>query len=79
MLERTNCELWAYSTAVSGFDTAFQNEFGARAHFIAAGIASSTDATKTPPYYTIQDLMDQNDHEYMCVKTIPHLRRLKRG
>jgi hypothetical protein len=65
MLERTNCEIYGYDFSVDSFGSQITPEFRARTHFLKAGVASSTDKNRSPPFYTIQDLMEMNHHEYM--------------
>lgn len=64
MLERTNCEIWGYDFSVTSFGTNMAPGMASRAHFTQAGIGD-TDPTRDPPFYTIQDLMAQNGHDYM--------------
>jgi hypothetical protein len=65
MLERTNCEVWGYDFSVGGFSNQLKPEMLHRTHFMQAGISGNTEAEKTPPFYTIQDLMQKNGHSYM--------------
>lgn len=67
MLERTNCEIWGYDFSVGGFGKALKPSHANRAHFKQAGISGTTDSNAQPPFYTIQDLMVQNGHDYMLV------------
>ncbi len=67
MLTRTNCEVWAYDFSVVDFGVQLEPANRARAHFLQAGIAGTTDKTKDPPFYSISDLMKMNGHEYMSV------------
>jgi hypothetical protein len=64
-IERTNCEIWAYDYSVTSFGKQLSYEHRARAHFTQAGISGVTNATSFPPFYTIQDLMKTNGHDYM--------------
>ncbi|KFZ17233.1 hypothetical protein V502_04665 [Pseudogymnoascus sp. VKM F-4520 (FW-2644)] len=64
-IERTHCEIWAYDYSVTNFGKQLSYEHRARAHFTQAGISGVTNATSWPPFYTIQDLMKINGHDYM--------------
>jgi hypothetical protein len=64
-IERTNCEIWAYDYSVTNFGKQLSYEHRARAHFTQAGISGVTNSTSFPPFYTIQDLMKMNGHDYM--------------
>ncbi|OBT42189.1 hypothetical protein VE00_06833 [Pseudogymnoascus sp. WSF 3629] len=66
-IERTNCEIWAYDYSVTSFGKQLSYEHRARAHFTQAGISGVTNATSFPPFYTIQDLMKTNGHDYIDV------------
>ncbi|KAG4428980.1 hypothetical protein IFR05_015533 [Cadophora sp. M221] len=70
MLERTNCEIWGYDFSVEAFGPAITNEYASRTHFMKAGIGGSTNEEKTPPYYTVQDLMKTNGHSYIDILKI---------
>ncbi|ELR09079.1 hypothetical protein VC83_05408 [Pseudogymnoascus destructans] len=66
-IERTNCEIWAYDYSVTNFGKQLSYEHRARAHFTQAGISGVTNATSFPPFYTIQDLMKTNGHDYIDI------------
>lgn len=66
-IERTHCEIWAYDYSVANFGKQLSYEHRARAHFTQAGISGVTNTTSWPPFYTIQDLMKINGHDYMYV------------
>lgn len=66
-IERTHCEVWAYDFSVTDFGKQLTPEHKMRAHFMKAGIDGKTDKTQDPPFYTIQDLMKMNGHDYMYV------------
>merc|ERR1712098_732107 len=70
MLQRTNCEIWGYDYSVRSFGPAITNEHAHRTHFLKAGIAGKTDKAKTPPFYSIQDLMQMNGHNYIDILKI---------
>jgi hypothetical protein len=65
MLDRTHCEIWAYDFSVVDFGKQLKEEHRDRAHFTQVGISGETDTTKTPPFYSIQDLMKLNGHDYL--------------
>ncbi|KAJ0306327.1 hypothetical protein COL5a_003684 [Colletotrichum fioriniae] len=67
MLSRTNCVVWAYDFSVVDFGEQLEPGNRARAHFLQAGISGKTDKTKTPPFYSIADLMKMNGHEYIDI------------
>lgn len=39
----------------------------AHAHFLRAGISGVTNETRTPPFYSVRDLMRRNGHEYIDI------------
>lgn len=67
MLERTNCEIWGYDFSVEEFGPAIKSDVRHRTHFLKAGIEAKTDLAHNPPFYSIQDLMTKNGHDYMYV------------
>ncbi|KAK2061435.1 hypothetical protein LY76DRAFT_507806 [Colletotrichum caudatum] len=70
MLSRTKCRVWAYDFSVVDFDKKLEPGNRERASFLRAGTADKTNATLTPPLYTISDLMDMNGHEYIDILKI---------
>ncbi|KAK1987540.1 methyltransferase domain-containing protein [Colletotrichum cereale] len=67
MLSRTKCRVWAYDFSVVDFGEQLEPGNRDRAKFLQAGIAGKTNTTKTPPFYSISDLMDMNGHEYIDI------------
>lgn len=68
MLSRAkNCTVWAYDFSVVDFGNQLSDSNRGRAHFLQAGIAGKTDKSKSPPFYSIAELMRMNNHEYMYV------------
>ncbi|KAK1593753.1 methyltransferase domain-containing protein [Colletotrichum navitas] len=67
MLERTGCIIWAYDFSVVDFGEQLTPSNRDRAHFSQLGIAGKTDLTKTPPLYSIGDIMKKNGHEYIDI------------
>ncbi|KAI9816921.1 MAG: hypothetical protein M1827_001566 [Pycnora praestabilis] len=67
LIERTNCEIYGFDFSVGEFGKQLKPEAAARAHFMKVGIAGTTDLTRDPPFYTIQDLMVVNGHDYIDV------------
>lgn len=67
MLSRTNCQVWAYDFSVVDFGTQVEEKNRDRAKFMQVGIAGKTDTTKSPPFYSIADLMKMNGHEYIDI------------
>jgi hypothetical protein len=70
MLDRTHCEIWAYDFSVVDFGKQLSAEHKSRAHFTQAGISGTTNPKKSPPFYTIQDLMKINGHDYLDILKI---------
>jgi hypothetical protein len=73
MLTRTHCEIWGYDFSVVEFGKQLNASHRDRAHFKQAGISGETDLTKEPPFYSIQDLMKQNGHDYMYASDAPKI------
>ncbi|KAK1961950.1 hypothetical protein LY78DRAFT_275829 [Colletotrichum sublineola] len=67
MLSRTKCRVWAYDFSVFDFGEQLESGNRERANFLQAGIAGKTNTTRTPPFYSIGDLMDMNRHEYIDI------------
>ncbi|KAK1974134.1 methyltransferase domain-containing protein [Colletotrichum cereale] len=67
MLSRTNCVVWAYDFSVVDFGEQLEPSNRDRAHFKQVGIAGKTDEQKTPPFYSIADLMKMNGHTYIDI------------
>ncbi|KAK6215276.1 hypothetical protein QIS74_08295 [Colletotrichum tabaci] len=67
MLSRTKCRVWAYDFSVVDFGQQLEPANRDRATFLQAGIAGKTDTTKSPPFYSISDLMEMNGHEYIDI------------
>jgi hypothetical protein len=70
MLTRTHCEIWGYDFSVVEFGKQLNASHRDRAHFEQVGISGETDLTKEPPFYSIQDLMKKNGHDYMYASPI---------
>jgi len=67
MLDRTNCEVWGYDFTVSGWAKQMNNTFATRAHFTQAGISNVTDKNRSPPFYSVSDIMRANGHKYIDI------------
>lgn len=69
LLKRTpGCEIWGYDFTVDKFGPQLHEiEAAGRAHFTKAGIAGETDTHKSPPFYSIQDLMATNGHDHIDI------------
>lgn len=65
ILQRTNAQIWGYDFSVDKWAKHIPNHRLSRAHFTKAGIAKTTDETKQPPFYSVQDLMKKNGHDYV--------------
>lgn len=67
VLGRTNCEIWGYDFSVISWAADLDSSFASRAHFTQAGIANVTDTQRSPPFYSIRDLMKMNGHDYIDI------------
>jgi len=67
MLARTQCVIWAYDFSVVDFGKQLNASHRDRAHFLQVGISGDTDTSQNPPFYSIQDLMRMNGHNYLYV------------
>ncbi|KAH7028050.1 methyltransferase domain-containing protein [Microdochium trichocladiopsis] len=63
------CEIWGYDFSVDDFGPQLNRsaEYVHRAHFIKAGIAGVTDDQRSPPFYSIQDLLRRNSHDHVDI------------
>lgn len=59
-----NCTIWAYDYSVQTFGPQLEDTNRDRAHFTQVGVAGKTDMSD-PPFYSVEDLMRSNGHEYM--------------
>jgi len=67
MLQRTNCEIWGYDYTVSSFAKDIPKHQSSRTHFSQIGISEVTNENRDPKFFTIQDLMAANGHEYIDI------------
>lgn len=70
LLERTNAEIWGYDFSVgswAGDIMGLPREQRLRAHFHQAGLARATSRHADPPFFSIQDLMTDNGHDYIDI------------
>ena len=67
MLARTHCAIWAYDFSVVDFGKQLNASHRDRANFMQVGISGDTDTSSNPPFYSIQDLMKMNGHDYLYV------------
>ncbi|KAL8331492.1 hypothetical protein RB593_002098 [Gaeumannomyces tritici] len=67
LLSRTNCSVWAYDFAVVDFGQQLEDGNRPRAHFMQAGVADQTNTSKSPPFYSLADLMRMNGHDYIDI------------
>ncbi|RYO73803.1 hypothetical protein DL764_011053 [Monosporascus ibericus] len=65
LLERTNAEIWGYDYTVDSWAADIPDHQSSRAHFKRVGIGKETNESRTPPFFTIQDLMAANGHSYI--------------
>ena len=67
ILSRTNCEIWGYDFSVNGWASQLNKSYVDRAHFKKIGIGNTTDKLRSPPFYTVKDLMKENKHDYIDI------------
>ncbi|KAL0940038.1 uncharacterized protein CTRU02_206648 [Colletotrichum truncatum] len=67
MLSRTNCEIWGFDMSVDDWGDQLDESNRGRAHFLKAGAAGQTDTSSNPPYYSVQDAMKKNGHDYVDI------------
>ena len=70
LLRRTSCEVFGIDFSVVEFGeqlSSLTSEQKSRAHFRQVGIAGKTDRLHDPPFFSIQDLMKANGHEYIDI------------
>ncbi|EEP79287.1 predicted protein [Uncinocarpus reesii 1704] len=67
VLSRTNCEIWGYDYSVNSWAVSLDHSFLPRAHFTKAGISNITNTDRSPPFYSVKDLMKLNGHDYIDI------------
>ena len=67
LLKRTNCEIWGYDYTVASFAKDIPGHQLPRTHFSQFGISEVTDENRDPKFFTVQDLMRNNGHEYIDI------------
>ncbi|PGH14357.1 hypothetical protein AJ80_05947 [Polytolypa hystricis UAMH7299] len=67
ILRRTNCEIWGYDYTVKSWGKQLVQNLAYRAHFSQCGIANVTDEKRSPPFYSVKDLMRINGHDYIDI------------
>jgi len=67
LLKRTNCEIWGYDYTVASFAEDIPGHQLPRTHFSQIGISEVTDEKRDPKFFTVQDLMRRNGHEYIDI------------
>lgn len=67
MLNRTNCEIWGYDYSVTAWGDQLKPSSAVRAHFQQIGIGKATNKLSDPPFYSVQDLMKENGHDYIDI------------
>ncbi|EAS30771.1 uncharacterized protein CIMG_06250 [Coccidioides immitis RS] len=67
VLRRTNCEIWGYDFSVGSWAKNLDQSNASRAHFLQAGISNVTDTDRSPPFYSVKDLMKMNGHNYIDI------------
>ncbi|PSK51984.1 hypothetical protein B9Z65_3251 [Elsinoe australis] len=67
MMERTNTLIWGYDYSVNGWAGDISENQSTRAKFMKAAIGKQTTTESSPPYYSVQDLMKMNGHDYVDI------------
>merc|ERR1712225_91698 len=67
LLKRTHCEIWGYDYTVASFAEDIPGHQLPRTHFSQIGISEVTDEKRDPKFFTVQDLMRRNGHEYIDI------------
>lgn len=67
MMERTNAHIWGYDFSVDGWGPEVTSSWLSRSHFHKIGIGAVTDKTQDPQFWSIQDLMVENGHDYIDI------------
>lgn len=67
LLNRTNCEIWGYDYTVDAWDNQLHESYRPHTHILRVGISGETNGTRTPPFYSVRDLMRRNGHEYIDI------------
>jgi hypothetical protein len=67
LLHRTNAQIWGYDYTVNGWAKHIPAHQASRAHFTKAGIGKTVIRDREPPFFTIQELMKINGHDYIDV------------
>ncbi|APA07001.1 predicted protein [Sclerotinia sclerotiorum 1980 UF-70] len=71
MLSRVpTSQIHAYDFSVTKFGPQLSPAYASRAHFLKYGLGSKDIPSKTPPFYTLQTLMRQNNHSYIDILKI---------
>ncbi|ESZ90958.1 hypothetical protein SBOR_8651 [Sclerotinia borealis F-4128] len=63
-------QIHAYDFSVLNFGPQLSPSHAPRAHFSQLGLGAIDDATRSPPFYTLQTLMLQNNHTYIDILKI---------
>ncbi|CAD6448092.1 395e1552-91dd-4518-9e9b-b36255a8e261 [Sclerotinia trifoliorum] len=63
-------QIHAYDFSVTKFGPQLSPAYASRAHFLKYGLGSTDIPSKTPPFYTLQTLMTQNNHSYIDILKI---------
>lgn len=67
VLERTNAHIWGYDFSVDSWGEEITGQYSDRAHFHKIGIGKTTDKTQEPQFWSVQDLMAENGHDYVDI------------
>lgn len=71
MLERIpSARIWGYDFSVNGWGPQIKSKYEDRVFFGKVGLGKTDEPSKSPPFYTLQSLMQQNNHTYMDILKI---------
>ncbi|KAF9731712.1 hypothetical protein PMIN03_012364 [Paraphaeosphaeria minitans] len=71
MFERIpSARIWGYDFTVNAWGKQIASKYNDRAFFKKVGIGKTDEPAKSPPFFTLQTLMAQNNHTYMDILKI---------
>ncbi|KAM3068295.1 hypothetical protein ACMFMG_009435 [Clarireedia jacksonii] len=71
MLSRIpTAQIYAYDYSVDSFGPQLSPASASRAHFSKVGLGATDNKMRSPPFYTLQTLMELNNHTYMDILKI---------
>ncbi|KAH6716043.1 methyltransferase domain-containing protein [Leptodontidium sp. MPI-SDFR-AT-0119] len=65
-----SAQIFAYDFSVERIGSQIPPAHSARVHFSKVGLGGKDESAKTPPFFTLQTLMDQNKHTYIDILKI---------